>query len=291
MKNRKMLPAMLIIAMLTLMIGCRVSCPDGTEPGTTAESDVFTSPPELKLIFDGGSAPVNLGTHTWNYDKGDGTWSGICSDHAHPLECEALTEPVILPNTQAKLAFEDAPDSIAIQCWPDSAWGVSTADSEGVTAAGFDLQMKPGGYIYEVRAKWNNDGAAYHGTASYFFYAIVEEGHVHQLAQQPQTVADPVSGYCGNTQTTLHIGKERCTFMGGNSVTLTDILINLAYQNEITCRCMAEYRVDTEFGTGYEINLTQGFARCEKGQVDLTKEQIETITEIVEWAKTQKPDE
>lgn len=290
MKKGKALAAVLAVVTLICMTGCKVSCPAGTEPSAAGKATVFTSPPELKLIFDGGSAPVNLGTHTWNYDKGDGTWSGICSDHAHPLDCEELVDPINLPNTQAKLTFVDDPDSISIQCWPDTLWGANTAESETVTAEGFDLQMKPGGYIYEVTAKWSNDGSVYHGTASYFFYAIVDEGHVHQLAQQPQSVADPISGYCGNTQTTLHIGKESCTFMGGNSVTLTDILINLAYQNGMTCRCMAEYRVDTEFGTGYEINLTQGFARCEKGQAELTKEQIEKITEIVEWAKTQKPD-
>lgn len=290
MKKCKALAAVLTVVMLICMAGCRVSCPADTEPSATGKTTVFTSPPELDLIFDGGSASVNLGTHTWNYDKGDGTWSGICSDHAHPLDCEELADPVILTNTQTKLAFEDAPDSIAIQCWQDSAWGANTAESEAVTAEGFDLQLKPGGYIYEVTAKWNDDGSAYNGTAYYYFYAIVDEGHVHQAAQQPQTVPDPVSGYCGNTQTTLCIDDKAYTFMYDRSVALTDILINLDYDEEKLCRCLPEYTVDTEFGKGYGVNLTQGYARCEKGQAELTKEQIERITEIVEWAKTQKPD-
>ena len=73
--------------------------------------------------------------------------------------------------------------------------------------------------------------------------------------------------------------------MYGHSVTLTDILANLDYKQGKTCRCMAEYTVDTEFGLGYEINLTEGFARYKKGQADLTQEQIDTIAEIIKWAE------
>ena len=74
--------------------------------------------------------------------------------------------------------------------------------------------------------------------------------------------------------------------MYGCSVTLTDILVNLDYDPMHVCRCRPEYTVDTEFGTGYGINLTAGYARCDKGQADLTQEQIDTIAEIIEWAKT-----
>ena len=123
--------------------------------------------------------------------------------------------------------------------------------------------------------------------------AMTEEGtestlgeHSHQVAEEPQTVEDPVSGYCGNTQTTLHIGEKEYTFMYGNSVALTDILINLNYDPVKVCRCLPEYTVDTEFGKGYGVNLTEGYARCEKGQADLTREQIERIAEIISWAET-----
>lgn len=110
--------------------------------------------------------------------------------------------------------------------------------------------------------------------------------HTHQVATQAQTVADPITGYCGNIQTTLHIGNKAYTFMYGYSVTLTDILINLNYDPMRICRCIPEYTVDTEFDKGYGINLTEGYARCEKGQADLTQEQIDQITEIIRWAET-----
>lgn len=109
--------------------------------------------------------------------------------------------------------------------------------------------------------------------------------HAHRIPEKTQCAESPVSGYCGNTQTTLYIGDASYTFMYGNSVTLTDMLIRLDYRQNKVCRCMAEYRIDTEFECGYEINLTQGFARCEKGQADLTKEQIDVIARIIEWAE------
>ena len=49
---------------------------------------------------------------------------------------------------------------------------------------------------------------------------------------------------------------------------------------------MAQYKVDTEFGANYQIHLEYGFVRCEKGQADLTQEQIDQIAAIIEWAET-----
>ena len=110
--------------------------------------------------------------------------------------------------------------------------------------------------------------------------------HSHSPTTEAQTVDEPVSGYCGNTQTTVYFdnGKSH-TFMSGNSVTMTDILVNLKYDKNKLCKCLPEYKVDTEFGTGYGINLTEGYARCDKGQADLTQEQINKLKEIIVWAK------
>lgn len=110
--------------------------------------------------------------------------------------------------------------------------------------------------------------------------------HTHQVAVEEQTVSDSVSGYCGNTQTTIYFDDDiKCTFMYGESVTMTDILINLEYDKSKLCKCLPEYTVDTEFGTGYGINLTEGYARCDKGQAELTKEQVDKLKEIILWAK------
>jgi hypothetical protein len=49
---------------------------------------------------------------------------------------------------------------------------------------------------------------------------------------------------------------------------------------------MAQFKVDTELGQNYQIHLDNGFVRCDKGQAALTQAQIDTIAEIVNWAKT-----
>ena len=111
------------------------------------------------------------------------------------------------------------------------------------------------------------------------------DADVHTPAESPCTVADPVSGYCGNTITTVRMGTqaedEAYSFWGSDSVALTDILINLAYVEGQVCRCPVEYVVDTEFGEGYGVNLTECFVRYEGGQVSLTQEQAETIADII----------
>ena len=125
-----------------------------------------------------------------------------------------------------------------------------------------------------------------HLTAEFAVVNMDDLEHTHQVPAETQTTADPVAGYCGNTLTTLHIGEKTYSFMFGYSVTLTDILENLHYDPKRICNCLPEFTVDTEFGTGYGINLTEGYARCAKGQVDLTREQIDTIAAIVNWAET-----
>lgn len=106
--------------------------------------------------------------------------------------------------------------------------------------------------------------------------------HAHAPAEEPETVADPVSGYCGNTVTEVTLDGETYSFWGSDSVALTDILINLAYDPGRVCRCYWEFTVDTDFGTSYWVNLTESFARCEAGQADLTAEQAETIRGVLD---------
>lgn len=116
--------------------------------------------------------------------------------------------------------------------------------------------------------------------------STAETDHTHQPVADEQTVSDPVSGYCGNTQTTIYFdGDKNYKFWGSESVTMTDILINLDYDKSKLCKCLPEYTVDTEFGAGYGINLTEGYARCDKGQADLTQEQVDELKNIILWAK------
>ena len=65
-------------------------------------------------------------------------------------------------------------------------------------------------------------------------------------------------------------------------MTLPDILINLAYDPKQVCRCLPEFTVNTELGSGYGVNLSESYARCEGGQAALTVEQVTAIREILD---------
>ena len=109
--------------------------------------------------------------------------------------------------------------------------------------------------------------------------------HKHTLSNGNNIVAHEAVGYCGNTMTTVY--KEtlpneepwEISFWGDDSVNITDLLRYLNY-NEDICECFSEYTVKTEFGTEYEINLTEGYARYNDNQVSLTEEQVTLIQEI-----------
>ncbi len=96
--------------------------------------------------------------------------------------------------------------------------------------------------------------------------------------------------YCGNTLTTvtsLFNEGEEYSFIGGDSITLTDILLRLDYKKEDICRCMGEYLIETEFGK-YNVNLREAYARNGEGQAALNDEQVEKINAIIERAKQSK---
>lgn len=113
------------------------------------------------------------------------------------------------------------------------------------------------------------------------------EEHKHGFAATEQTVEHEAMGYCGNTETTIHQDGKSYTFMGGNSVSLTDMLLHLDYDPEKLCKCLPDISVDTEFGRNYGLSLGEdgGYARCDKGQADLTAEQVQKILEIIEKVK------
>ena len=116
---------------------------------------------------------------------------------------------------------------------------------------------------------------------------IDEDGFEHKLFEGDNTVEHSPDGYCGNTQTTItrntRSGGEPAenTFMYDDSVALTDLLRWLNYSGDV-CKCIPEYYVKTEFSIEqYEISLSEGYARHDGGQVSLTAEQLELISDII----------
>lgn len=111
--------------------------------------------------------------------------------------------------------------------------------------------------------------------------------HKHLLSEGNNYITHDVAGYCGNTMTIVSQSQEilsnekpwEISFCGNDSVKLTDLLRYLNYSEDI-CGCLPEYTVETEFGTGYKINLTKGYVQYDSNQVSLTEEQVTLIKEI-----------
>ena len=240
--------------------------------------EVLKQPPKLVLVCGSDTAEALLGTYTWEYDKGNGTFAGICADSAHPLACQEFLDTFSVSENMITLQFAAEPAQFTVRCWSALYWDAPAAEEETVQTNGYAVALKPGGYIYEVTAEF--DYEQFGGTAYYSFYAVCG-GHTHSLAGSPQTVENPRSGYCGNTVTTVCLNGREYTFEGSDSVALTDILINLAYIPEKVCTCEVSFTVDTEFGNGYGVELSKGFVRCSNGQADLTEEQVNTIKGII----------
>ena len=254
-------------------------------PGSNGASKPSSKKPPALTILDasGQSVEAVKGTYSWMYDTGNGLWTGVEADCAHPLDCQEFLIPMETASDTVTLSFDVEPQDITVQCWRDVHFGNADASGEYIPIDGNNLELKPGAYIYEICANWTGENLAAAGTAHYSFYVIWTAGdHEHKPADEPQIVDDPVTGYCGNTMTTIFLDGKEYTFMGSNSVNLTDILINLKYNPMRVCRCLPEFTVKTEFGDPYGVNLSQGYARCENGQADLTVEQIEEIQKILD---------
>lgn len=112
--------------------------------------------------------------------------------------------------------------------------------------------------------------------------APADGGHNHAPADEPESTSGTEDGYCGNTSATVTLDGSVYTFSGSDAITLTAILENLDYDPQAVCNCLAEFTVETEVGTEYEINLTEYFARCDAGQAALTQKQADAIREIID---------
>lgn len=290
---KKLLAIILAVILIISMSACQnsgqIDCPAADEPeqinapGSNGPSKPTSKEPPALKVLDSTCIAIeaNTGTYTWTYDNGDGTQTGVCADSSHPLEWQEFLVPMVTSDDTVELHFAVEPQQFTVRCWSDAYWGSTDAAEETVIVTGNTLELKQNGYIYEVEAKWTGENLAAEGTVYYGFY-VVRDDHSHTLAQEPQTVEDPVTGYCGNMITTIHLDGKEYSFMGSDSVNLTNIVINLSYDALKVCRCMPEFTVETESGAMYGVDLSLGYVRCDDGQADLTPDQIELIRKILD---------
>ena len=135
---------------------------------------ILKEPPAL-AVRSGQIIGGLLGTYSWGYQDDDGTATHVEADSAHPLNCEDLLISQWIDyettETTATLYFNEEPDEVLyVRCWSDEHWSDPTADSEAVVVNGNEIELKPGGYIYEVQARWNGEDGYGGGTAYYSFY-------------------------------------------------------------------------------------------------------------------------
>ena len=119
------------------------------------------------------------------------------------------------------------------------------------------------------------------GPAADLAPAEPEEGHGHDYAWK-ENRNSAMGTWRDDSVTVIAVGEDTFTLTGEESAAVTEILLNLPYDPERICRCMAEMTVDVDGLSGIQVSLEQGFARCERGQADLTHSQADTLRKILD---------
>ena len=63
---------------------------------------------------------------------------------------------------------------------------------------------------------------------------------------------------------------------------MTELLKSVSYNPNFVCKCLPEYTVELEDGSAYGVHLSEGYARCDAGQANLTEQQVEKLRQIIE---------
>ena len=135
---------------------------------------VLEKPPALTVVSDNTAMEALLGSYQWEKTLADGTVEHALADSAHPLDCRELLTLLETSEGTAELEFAQMPDEIfSARCWSDEYWGEPTTAGEPVTVEDGKITLKPGGYVYEVGARWDTV-SGYGGTAYYAFYIRYE---------------------------------------------------------------------------------------------------------------------
>ncbi|MBQ9839248.1 MAG: hypothetical protein IJO56_07150 [Oscillospiraceae bacterium] len=164
-----------VLCMLLLTAGCKNDQPQETTGFTveTTEPIVLNDrPPALQVICGQDSLQGLLGTYSWTYLEKDGTATVANASGAHPLDSKSMLTAYTTSAANGRLEFGDQPEHISVRCWSDDNFGQSAAPAETVTMNGYTAELKPGGYIYEIAAQWEDDGGDGYGLGYYCVYII-----------------------------------------------------------------------------------------------------------------------
>lgn len=173
---KKLLASLLAAACLLGLSACGEKTEEPPEPslGSTTFGEILETPPELRIVSADGTVTASKGTSSWMYNNGF-NWTGIESDSIHPLEYKDHVETLTTDDAAVTLEFDVTPDSItAVECWSDTHWGDDyTTEGESFVLTGNQVTLKPGGWIYYIRATW--DAEDYNGSCRYVFHVVCPE--------------------------------------------------------------------------------------------------------------------
>lgn len=70
---------------------------------------LLKEPPALTAVCGDTAAGALLGTYSWQWQAPSGSWEGIASDSAHPLDCQEFLLPLETEEETAVLRFQAEP--------------------------------------------------------------------------------------------------------------------------------------------------------------------------------------
>ena len=140
----------------------------------------FKQPPQGAVITPEGEVAMQIGGYHWFCRTASGLMDATIADQAgRPLPKKVL-QPVTIPGSTAyaptnmqgylvKVHWEDEPTYIRYTCWPEAVWE-GAAKEETVYHMENTFYARPGGYVYEITATWEDLGEGYYGEATYYVY-------------------------------------------------------------------------------------------------------------------------
>ncbi len=166
--------------LLLILILALTSCKNST-PFTHKENMGDVEAPELKIISNTDNITPHYYEHCWHWPINDHNGEHIAGslskypDIPHPLQLKNNIPVVNSQTSEITLKFNRVPDTISVICWSDKEWDNVNAEYEDIACKDNVLQLKQGGYIYQVTGNWNDksDKRGY-GYYSYLFYANID---------------------------------------------------------------------------------------------------------------------
>ena len=173
------------ILVCVVLLSSMMACGFSMEKGITISlgknnnlNSIDKEPPVVTVRSGENQIAATLGTYTWTYDNGDGTRTSVCADSSHPLEWKEFLTPLITTQGTMELGFAAEPQKYTIRRWSDENWGKTDVAEEIVNVDNHTIELKQGGYIYEIVAEWTDEKLGEKNTVYYGFYVVFDMDQV-----------------------------------------------------------------------------------------------------------------